>query len=64
MINFCGMEYELLEYNNANLVGVSFCNASGYSIDPLVNNVRKAKFSVPDVLNLLSGFNIEILDCV
>ncbi len=62
-VSFEGSNFKNTLFHNANLVGASFCNVSGYSIDPLVNNVRKAKFTVPDVLNLLSGFNIEIKDC-
>ncbi len=47
-------------FHNTNLEKASFCKASGYNIDPTLNNIKKAKFSVPDVLNLLNGFEIEI----
>ncbi|NQT60514.1 MAG: pentapeptide repeat-containing protein [Bacteroidetes bacterium] len=49
-------------FHNANLKEASFCKAEGYAIDPRVNDVRKAKFSVPEVLNLLSGVDILISD--
>jgi uncharacterized protein YjbI with pentapeptide repeats len=57
---FDGSSFEGTLFHNANLEEASFCNATGYNIDPRVNKVRKAKFTVPDVLNLLSGFEIEI----
>ena len=61
-VSFEGSSFKNTLFHNTNLGRASFCNAHGYNIDPLVNNIRKAKFSIPDVLNLLSGFDIEIED--
>ncbi|MDA3940089.1 MAG: pentapeptide repeat-containing protein [Spirochaetia bacterium] len=57
---FEGSNFKGTLFHNTNLEKASFCNASGYNIDPTVNRIRKAKFTVPDVLNLLNTFNIEI----
>ena len=47
-------------FMHTNLYSADFTNATNYLIDPTENNIRKAKFSVPDVLNLLHNFEIEI----
>ena len=47
---------------DANLEKASFVGARGYSIDPRSNKIRKAAFSVPDVLSLLEAFEIVIKD--
>jgi uncharacterized protein YjbI with pentapeptide repeats len=47
-------------FHNSNLQKASFHNAYGYSLDPRSNNVKKAVFSVPEVLSLLDGFEIVI----
>lgn len=49
-------------FHHSKLQRCSFKNASGYCIDPSTNQVKGAKFSAPEVLNLLQGFGIEILD--
>ena len=38
----------------------NFIDAKGYDIDPMINTIRKAKFSAPEALNLLNGFQIDI----
>jgi len=35
--------------------------AHSYSIDLTQNDIRKAKFSLPDVIHLLDGFDIQII---
>ena len=59
-VSFEDSHFENTLFHKTDLEKSSFCNASGYSIDPLVNKVRGAQFSVPEVLNLLSGFGIKI----
>ena len=39
-----------------------FRTAINYSIDPEQNNIKKAKFSLPDVVGLLNNYDIEIQD--
>jgi len=47
-------------FHNCNLERASFFEAKGYEIDPRVNNIKKAVFSVPDVLSLIECFGVEI----
>ena len=37
-----------------------FRNSHNYTIDPETNSIKKAKFSLPDVIGLLSKYNIDI----
>ena len=37
-----------------------FRTAINYSINPEENNIKKAKFSLPDVVGLLNNYDIEI----
>ena len=39
---------------------VDFRTAINYSINPEQNSIKKAKFSLPDVVGLLNNYNIEI----
>ncbi len=47
-------------FHNCNLERASFFEAKGYNLDPRSNNVKKAVFSVPDVLSLVECFGIVI----
>ena len=47
-------------FRNTNLTKADFRSASGYYIDPTQNKIRGARFSSPEVLNLLAGFDIII----
>lgn len=47
-------------FHNTNLEKCNFSGAQGYSINPVNNNIRKAVFTAPDVLNLLNDFDIKI----
>ena len=44
----------------SNLEKADFRSAYGYSIPPESNRLKKARFSMPDVLGLLDGYGIEI----
>ena len=44
------------------LAAVCIRGAINYMIDPTENSIKKAKFSFPDVVNLLRSFDIEIED--
>ncbi len=48
------------KFNGANLSGVDLRGARSYSIDPNKTKVKKAKFSMPEVLSLLDEFDIII----
>jgi uncharacterized protein YjbI with pentapeptide repeats len=47
-------------FSNTILEKADFRTAFNYSIDPEVNRIKKAKFSLPGVLGLLSKYAIEI----
>ena len=47
-------------FSNTNLSFVDFTDAKNYRIDPTKNNIRKAKFSLPDAIALLDQWDIEI----
>jgi uncharacterized protein YjbI with pentapeptide repeats len=47
-------------FDNTNLEKTSFSTAFNYSIDPEINRIKKAKFSVPGVLGLLNKYDIVI----
>ena len=47
-------------FNQTKLDRCDFRDAVNYSIDPLENSIVGASFSTPDVLNLLSLFDIKI----
>jgi fluoroquinolone resistance protein len=47
-------------FMHTDLRAASFLEAINYNINPNDNNICKAKFSTPEVLNLLHAFQIEI----
>jgi uncharacterized protein YjbI with pentapeptide repeats len=47
-------------FANTNLEKADFRTAFNYSIDPELNRIKKARFSMPGVLGLLSKYNIDI----
>jgi fluoroquinolone resistance protein len=49
-------------FRNTNLTKADFRRARGYQIDPRINKVKSARFDVPEVLGLLSAFEIKIED--
>lgn len=59
-VDFSGSTFINTLFHNTDMQKANFTDASGYVIDPRVNKIKKAIFSVPDVLNLLNCFDIEI----
>ncbi len=47
-------------FDNTNLERADFRTAVNYSIDPELNRVKKAKFSLPGIAGLLSKYDIDI----
>ena len=43
-----------------NLSGADFSHATNYAIDPTANRVKKAVFTLPEALSLLSAFDIVL----
>lgn len=56
----CNTDLTDSKFNNTDLSGVDLSNAKNYNINPNYNKIMKAKFTIPDVLNLLQGFDIII----
>lgn len=47
-------------FHNTKLDQADFSSASNYTIDPLVNSIKGAKFALPEAVALLRGFDIEL----
>ena len=45
---------------NTNVGGVDFTTSKNFTIDPTMNNVRKAKFLSSDLVGLLTRFDIIV----
>ena len=58
--DFAGSDLTLARFSGSNLTQADFSNASGYYIDFAENRVTKAKFSLPEALNLLNQFDIIV----
>ena len=58
--DFSGTDFEKSQFMKTTLKNADFANASNYNINPTENNISKARFSFPDVCNLLQTFDIKI----
>jgi fluoroquinolone resistance protein len=58
--DFSNSLFEDCVFQHTILTKANFTDAQGYVIDPTRNIIRKAKFNMPDVLGLLSSFDIVI----
>jgi fluoroquinolone resistance protein len=47
-------------FHNSDLTKANFCGAKNYEIDVRNNKIKKAKFSFPEAIGLLHGFDIDI----
>lgn len=47
---------------NTNLTEANFTHAFGYAISPLSNTLKKARFSIPQALSLLTALEIVVVD--
>jgi uncharacterized protein YjbI with pentapeptide repeats len=48
-------------FHNSDLSKADFSGSKNYQIDVRTNKVKKAKFSFPEAIGLLQGFEIEII---
>lgn len=48
------------KFHHTNLTKADFRHASGYAINPATNTLTKARFSLPEAISLLNGFDIVI----
>ena len=58
--SFGGCDLSGAVFRNSVLEKADFRGAINYSIDPEANNIKKAKFSIPEVAGLLDKYNIVI----
>jgi uncharacterized protein YjbI with pentapeptide repeats len=47
-------------FHNCDLTKADFSKASNYHIDPTTNNIKKAKFALPEAVGLLGCFDIVL----
>jgi fluoroquinolone resistance protein len=59
--NFNGVDLQGTTFHHCDLGKADFSSAMNYSIDPITNKIKKAKFSFPEVVGLLHGFDIIIV---
>ena len=69
-VNFAGADLSAAVFGNANLqgavfdttilIGADFSSAYNYSIDPELNSMKKAKFSLQAIHGLLEKYDIQI----
>lgn len=58
--NCTGTDFSGSKFLHTNLTRADFRGAMGYAIDPTANTVAKARFSLPDAISLLRGFDVVI----
>lgn len=57
---FDGCNLTDTEFFRCDIQKTDFRNATGYKIDVITCNIKKARFSVPEVYNLLDSLDIKI----
>jgi len=55
-----GTDFTGSKFHHTNLTKADLRRATGYTIDPTANTIAKARFSLPEAVALLSGFDIVI----
>lgn len=53
---------DLSAFRHTNLTGANFEGASGYTIDVMLNEISKARFSMPEAMALLHSLDIVLVD--
>jgi uncharacterized protein YjbI with pentapeptide repeats len=49
------------QFEQSNLMGADFTTAVNYQINPLKNQIKKAKFATSGLIGLVSDFGIEVV---
>ena len=57
---FCNSDLNGSIFNNSNLMQADFSDAKNYYINPTQNKIKKAVFTLPEALTLLSSFDLII----
>lgn len=60
--NFRFTDLAYSQFNNTNLADADFCEAVNYDINVFSNNLKGAKFSRVEAVNLLESVGIELFD--
>lgn len=60
--NFSGTDLTRSRFRKTNLTRANFESATNYSIDLSANKITKARFSLPEALSLLVGFDIVLVE--
>lgn len=60
--NFIGTDFSNSLFNKTNLTSTDFTEATDYHIDVYLNEIKRARFSSFEALNLLSSLGIELVD--
>ena len=58
--DFRGTRFRACRFHAADLPKADFSGAEGYDLDLRTENLKKAIFSLPEALNLLAPFDLEI----
>ncbi len=60
--NLKGTDFERSLFRKTNLERANFVGAKNYYLSPTLNNLKKAKFSMPEAMSLLYSMDIELVD--
>ena len=60
--DFAGTDLKNAIFSNTDLTQANFAGALNYSINPEVNKIKKAKFSLPEALSFLYSLDIVLVD--
>lgn len=55
-------DFREARFFRTNLTDADFVGASNYSISPLLNTIKGAKFALPEAISLLRHFEIELIE--
>jgi fluoroquinolone resistance protein len=58
---FANCDFERSVFHDTNLQKTDFSSAKNYTISPLSNSIKGAAFSLPEAIQLLSAFEIELV---
>jgi len=58
--DFTRTRFRACRFSGADLSGADFSHAEGYDLDLRTENLKKAVFTMPEALNLLAPFDLEI----
>ncbi len=59
--SFDRTDLEGTTFHHADLTKADFSSAKNYAIDPTANTLKKTRFSLPEAVSLLRGFDIELV---